>query len=69
MQPDVTFQDGRVVISVPLDREIGEVVKAATRVCNVRYSDAEWDELNRAIGELIDALTKLGVNFNNPRIG
>lgn len=49
-----------------LNRELQE---AAARVCNVRYSDAEWDELNRAIGELIGILQKQGFVFDNPRIG
>lgn len=45
-----------------------DLLKAAVRVCQVRYSDAEWDVLDTAIGELISVCIKAGVNFHNPRI-
>ena len=44
------------------------LVAAAVKVCQTRYSDAEWEALNEAIGELISVLIKAGVQFNNPRI-
>lgn len=45
------------------------VVKAAIEVVQTRYSDKEWDDLDRAIGELCGALQDAGVDFKNPRIG
>lgn len=46
-----------------------DLLKAAVKVCQVRYSDEEWDALNEAIGELISVCIKAGADFNNPRIG
>ncbi len=68
MQANVVFEHGHIVIAVPLDKQVKNIIEAATHVCNVRYSDAEWDMLNSAIGDLIDALAAIGVDFNNPRI-
>lgn len=45
-----------------------ELVDAAVKVCQIRYSDKEWGDLSAAIGELIGVLQKAGVRFNNPRI-
>lgn len=44
------------------------VTLAAARVCDVLYSDDGWHALKAAIGELVDALTKAGYKFTNPRI-
>ena len=66
---DVTIKDGVITITVPMDGKMEAVVLAAKRVCNLRYSDAEWDNLDAAIGELISALQDFGVKFDNPRIG
>jgi hypothetical protein len=45
-----------------------DLMEAAVRVVQTRYSDAQWDELNACIGNLCDVLIKAGVRFNNPRI-
>lgn len=69
---DVIFKDGSLTITVPLkvgvSPSLNTVIEAAKKVCNVRYSDAEWYELNQAISDLIDALQEFGVKFDNPRI-
>ena len=44
------------------------LMEAAVRVVEIRYSDAEWGELNTAIGRMCEVLIASGVNFHNPRI-
>ena len=45
-----------------------ELMDAAVRVVELRYSDAEWSDLNAAIGNLCNVLVRAGVDFHNPRI-
>lgn len=68
MDSEIVLKDGCIHILISLEHQLGQVIEKAKDVCNIRYSNTEWDELNNAIGQLIDALTVLGVDFNNPRI-
>lgn len=37
-----------------------KLIDLAANVANIRYSNREWDDLNRAIGALIDWLVRNG---------
>jgi len=44
------------------------IKQAAIKVCQTRYSAAQWEALDAAIGDLVNVLIDHGVEFDNPRI-